>query len=488
MLISTLGIGIREGFARGVFNVDGEPTYTSPTRSVQSENSEGVGSRRFTSDRQSMDGSRGRASSESGSTAVELVSDATPASDDLLETILDSDRVPLAYWESPNGIRVAGLGCACATTQSSFDAIERRADNIFDRIHYDGPTLARPRMIGGRSFLASDPQSPWSAFPAGYFVLPRHLVVTDGSETYHTVTAPRDAVDDTRDELNLDQLAHRTQSLSVEWTSPEPSRDVWTASVEQLRSRIADGGIKKAVLAHSLALTLDRTPDARECIHRLRELNAGCFINLFQPQPDTTFLAATPERLVTLDGSSMNTAALAGSMRRGASEADDDRLSDALLSDGKESHEHALVVESIESDLSALGARVSIDARRVKRFRSVQHLYTPIHATHDEPPHVLRVVDQLHPTPAVGGIPRSEALRVIDQTESFDRGWYASPFGWFDANGNGSFAVGIRSGLLTGDGGHLFAGAGIVEESEPDEEWEEVQWKYRPMLDALNDS
>ena len=98
---------------------------------------------------------------------------------------------------------------------------------------------------------------------------------------------------------------------------------------------------------------------------------------------------------------------------------------------------------------------------------------------------VLSLVEALHPTPAVGGLPPDEALQTITETEAFERGWYASPVGWFDAEGNGTFAVAIRSAVGTDRRATLFAGNGLVADSDPDHEWDEVQLKYRPVLDAL---
>jgi len=98
---------------------------------------------------------------------------------------------------------------------------------------------------------------------------------------------------------------------------------------------------------------------------------------------------------------------------------------------------------------------------------------------------VLELVEALHPTPAVGGLPPDRALETIRETEPFDRGWYAAPVGWIDAAGNGTFAVGLRSAVATRRRATLFAGVGIVGDSDPDAEWDEVELKFRPILDEL---
>ena len=146
-----------------------------------------------------------------------------------------------------------------------------------------------------------------------------------------------------------------------------------------------------------------------------------------------------------------------------------------------------MVVETIRDQLGPVSGEVRVADRRVRKLATIQHLWTPIEADLTDDGHVLSIVEALHPTPAVGGLPPEKALRTILDTESFDRGWYASPVGWFDADGDGTFAVGLRSAVTSGTSATLFAGNGIVADSDPDEEYEEVQLKYRPILDELED-
>jgi menaquinone-specific isochorismate synthase len=151
----------------------------------------------------------------------------------------------------------------------------------------------------------------------------------------------------------------------------------------------------------------------------------------------------------------------------------------------KNVHEHDLVAETIRDQLAPFAASVAMGERQVRRLATVQHLWTPITAELDRNYHVLDLVEALHPTPAVGGLPPADALQTIRETEPFDRGWYAAPVGWIDAAGYGSFAVALRSAVASGRTVTLFAGVGIVADSDPDREWDEVQLKYRPILDEL---
>ena len=119
------------------------------------------------------------------------------------------------------------------------------------------------------------------------------------------------------------------------------------------------------------------------------------------------------------------------------------------------------------------------------KIRDIQHLYTPVEGHLKNGATILQLVKTLHPTPALGGVPRMKAMEVIRKYEPMNRGLYAAPIGWLDANGNGEFAVAIRSALLHQDKAYLYAGGGIVADSQPQSEYEETLVKFRPMIRAL---
>jgi menaquinone-specific isochorismate synthase len=223
---------------------------------------------------------------------------------------------------------------------------------------------------------------------------------------------------------------------------------------------------------------------------RLGERYPDCYRFLVEPVPGSgrlqaSLFGATPERLVSVRGRTVETDALAGTTGRGETSEEDEWLAAELADDSKNSHEHDLVADTIKQQLAPFAASVSAGPRRIRKLATVQHLWTPITATLDRAEHVLSLVEALHPTPAVGGLPPERALETIRETEPFDRGWYAAPIGWVDAAGYGTFAVALRSAVTRGDTATLFAGVGIVSDSDPDREWDEVQLKYRPILNEL---
>ena len=174
---------------------------------------------------------------------------------------------------------------------------------------------------------------------------------------------------------------------------------------------------------------------------------------------------------------------LAGTSARGESIDEDDELGGALIASAKERSEHDLVVRATREALSSLCRDLSVpDSPRLLRMAGIQHLQTPIEGSAAPGVDLLDALLAMHPTPAVGGSPREPALEAIARLEGMDRGWYAGPIGWMDMNGEGAFAVALRSALLRDREALLYAGAGIVAGSDPDRELAEAELKLSRCL------
>ncbi len=196
----------------------------------------------------------------------------------------------------------------------------------------------------------------------------------------------------------------------------------------------------------------------------------------------STFLGATPERLIRRKGPELATEALAGTSRVG-----DASSAAEMMNSPKEREEHELVVRQIVETLSPVCE--SLEHPRSPEVRVLPHLVhltTPIRGRLHRPVHVLELVERLHPTPAVGGVPTSGAVQFIRAEEPAERGWYASPIGWFDAKGDGEFAVGLRSGAIVDNRAYLYAGSGIVRDSDPASEYAETRLKLETLCAALH--
>jgi salicylate biosynthesis isochorismate synthase/menaquinone-specific isochorismate synthase len=201
---------------------------------------------------------------------------------------------------------------------------------------------------------------------------------------------------------------------------------------------------------------------------------------------DATFVAASPELLVRREGQRASTVALAGSARRSADPAVDDHLGEQLLRSDKDREENAIVARRIARALAPHSVWVTAAPEPVlARVENIQHLARPIRAQLAEPISALALAGLLHPTPAVGGEPRAAALALIPALEGMDRGWYAGPVGWTDATGDGEFCVALRCALLRGRIAHLYAGSGIVADSDPAAELAETEVKLEALLPVL---
>ncbi|WP_232702117.1 isochorismate synthase [Halobacterium wangiae] len=439
-------------------------------------------------------------SSLSGESTVRgpVVSRSARVADVSYRAFLASRDAPRIHWADPDGLELSGAGAAAAVTASGaerFDTVREWADRLFADSDHDGPEVARPRLLGGFAFFDDhEAGGAWAGFPAAQFVLPEVQLSSAGDETWLTVTRAGDDVDPSTVETDLDDAREAVESLpamkpggphpGVERTAPTPEKATWCEQVAAALDRIDSGDLRKVVLATALRADLAGPVEPRDLLERLRQRYSECFRFLVEPTDDAAFLGATPERLVTLREDTVETTALAGSVGRGNTPAEDARLAERLRESEKLRHEQRLVTDAIADGLDAFGD-VTVGERGVRRLSNIQHLETPIRADVDEMTHVLDVVEALHPTPAVNGLPPAAALATIRETETFDRGWYAAPVGWFDAAGDGTFGVGLRSAVAADRTVTLFAGNGIVADSDPEAEWEEVQLKYRPILDEL---
>jgi len=362
---------------------------------------------------------------------------------------------------------------------------------------------ARPRWIGGAAFApgAAD-RAPWAGFGDAWFVLPRWTYVHHAGRA-HLVLAvdARDAATPTRWH---DELARHHAAFTARGARPQPalveyhraSAGQWRDQVVAITDAIAGGACSKIVAARTCTIALAGAVRAGDLLAALDLRHAECVRVLVQPPGAGALIAATPERLVRLEGELVRCDALAGTWSLAApgdaagsaATVSDRTVAEAgreLLASAKDRREHDLVVQAVRGALADWAEVDAPEVPEVRVLRHVVHLLTPFRARLRAPRHVLELAGRLHPTPAVGGTPQAFAADWIAAREPAARGWYAAPVGWFDLAGNGELAVAIRSGVLAGNRAHLWAGAGIVAGSDPDRELAETEVKLRAMLGAL---
>ncbi|MEZ0241292.1 MAG: isochorismate synthase MenF [Chloroflexota bacterium] len=415
-----------------------------------------------------------------------------------------------ALWLQPaTGRSIVGIGRAWTVETGGSDRFDAATAAwravLGDAVGPVGPVRSRiggPTLLGGLGFAGTAPAAddPWASFGAASLVLPTFTVTAAGGVTGLTVAlAPgREAEPDPAEvEASWDAIMQLATTRDVDpATEPSdggtlrvagqcPDRAGWDRTVGLFAGAVGRGRIDKVVSARRVvfeaATDLDIESSLRHLARTAPESTTFAFV-----RDGTTFLGATPERLVRTDGRSFETVAIAGSAPRGGSPAEDAALATGLLASEKDREEHAVVVDTLRADLASVAASLHVaETPAILPLRHVQHLVTPITGTTRDEAGLLALAGRIHPTPAVGGAPRDVALAMIDEHEAFERGWYAGPIGWLGADGDGELMVALRCGLVAGREAVLFAGCGIVADSDPAREWAESRLKLRTMIAAL---
>ncbi len=275
------------------------------------------------------------------------------------------------------------------------------------------------------------------------------------------------------------------RGVGLEVLGSRPDRAAWDRLVGLFAGAVGRGRLDKVVLARRVDLRSGRLFDVPTALRRLARTAPESTVYAFA-RGGATFLGATPERLVRTERRAFETVAIAGTAPRSADPAEDARLGAGLLASEKDREEHAVVVGMLRASLAPIVEELRVGAEpALLRLRHVQHLVTPVAGTLRDEAGLLGLAGLLHPTPAVGGEPRALALELIAEHEGFDRGWYAGPVGWVGADGDGELAVALRCALVKGPTASLFAGCGIVADSDPEREWDESRTKLHAVASAL---
>ncbi|MCY0877464.1 MAG: isochorismate synthase [Firmicutes bacterium] len=346
-------------------------------------------------------------------------------------------------------------------------------------------------IVGGQAFHQA---SPWKEWPTVYLALPLIQIAQDAEkatirlalrvqpddtpEVYHRLLEPWWAV-------LFSSPSGATAMPQPDRITAVPSRGEWVGLVREAAYQIQQGRLEKVVLARSLNLTYHHRLPLPLVLDNLRHQNPDATVFAIK-RGDSLFLGASPELLVKVQDRRLETMSLAGSAARGVTPEDDSRLARAMLNDPKTQREHRVVKEHVTHALQSLAHAVTVPPQpTLKKLPSVQHLLTPIEAQLTSDADIWQAVAQLHPTPAVAGYPIPEAIRYLGRAEPFSRGWYAGSLGWTSLAGNGEWIVALRSGRVDPGQTTLYAGCGIMADSDPEAELIESDWKLNTMLSAL---
>ena len=390
-------------------------------------------------------------------------------------------------------VGVAGVGVAATITaprtggSADADCVAEALAGIAhdDPVNHPG---SGPVAIGALPFAPDEP---------GILVVPRIAVgrAEDGTRWVTTIAPP----DDQPSVAEVDEIIRRglgrqtgfARDAGLDLDDAGPGRyslraerpaTAWCEAVAEATARIRHGDAQKVVLARAVEITTDRPLAPSAVLDQLRRSYPAS--HLFSVEG---FLGATPELLVARAGDRVMAHPMAGTAPRSGDPSADARLAASLLASSNTRAEHRHTIDMVHDTLLPWCSYLDEEAEpSVVAMANVQHLGTRLEGRLSSPAaSVLELVAALHPTPAVGGTPRTEALALISELEQLDRGRYAGPVGWVDAAGNGTWAVGIRSAEIRGTTARLFAGVGVVADSDPASELAETRAKLQALLGAV---
>ena len=363
-----------------------------------------------------------------------------------------------------DGVGVAGQGCAGRVASTD-------ASDFLASIEHDTTTQSvgsGPILIGCVPFITSEPHS---------FLLPNVMISKDADgQAWLT------AVDGANVDLEARPNAPETSSSYT--VNPGVSVEKYLAAVTTARDAVRSGELTKAVIARDVVVESSNPIDLHALLLRLRASFGSSYRYSYEG-----FVGASPELLVAVNGAHVTSHPLAGTTRRTGDPTTDAALAAALLASAKNQIEHRVVVDMVHDTMLPWCSYLDEEPEAsIVAVANVQHLGTHLSGVLSQPaPSILDLVYALSPTPALGGHPRGDALKLIATHEGFDRGKYGGAVGWMDARGNGTWAVAIRCAELSADRrtARLFAGGGIVADSDPASELAETQAKLQAILAAI---
>jgi menaquinone-specific isochorismate synthase len=386
-----------------------------------------------------------------------------------LVDLLPDDRNPLSWVRGPDGL--VGWGEVARITTSGPDRFAE-ADawwlSFAERLDvHDEVGVPGTGPVAFASFTFSDDSA------GSVLVVPRVLVGRRDGVSWITEFSAGERPPDVR------AVSPVRPSGTLRFADGDLSAARYRSAVAAAVQRLQAGELDKAVLAHDLLALADAPFDPRFLLGGLAQRYPTCWSYAVD-----RLVGATPELLVRRADGEVSSRVLAGTIWPGRG----DDLSGQLLGSVKDRHEHRLAVESLADALRPLCTDLDVpETPSVLALPNVSHLASDVRGTLDPsaPARLLRLAAAVHPTAAVGGTPRDTAIALITELEGMDRGRYAGPVGWVDGNGDGELGIALRCAQLDGPVARLFAGCGIVADSDPDSEVREAAAKMVAVRDAL---
>ena len=342
------------------------------------------------------------------------------------------------------------------------------------------------KICGGFQFSTHKSGDEWREFSINHFVLPEVLVTMEQGQSFITYTVEADKFEIDTFLAIIDRLTQKDVQPSDEIGDIKRIDDIYKDEWRELVKDTIDilDENKKIVLARKRLIMFDKNINIPYILNRAMQGEHNSYLFVLESQ-DSVFFSQTPEQLMEVKDDVLSTKAVAGTIKRTHRDDIDKANIDAFLNDDKNLNEHHFVVKSILNDIKPYVEEITFNKKpQILTNDHLYHLYTKIEGRLLQNSYI-GLLDNLHPTPALGGYPKEEAISYIENNEFGTRGLYGAPVGYIDMYDNCEFIVAIRSMLIKKNQATLFAGCGIVQNSDADSEVEETAVKFNPMMKAL---
>jgi len=352
-----------------------------------------------------------------------------------------------------------------------------------------------PIIVSAVKFDGKRNSEKWIDFPPATFYIPEIILLRSEEESYcifnfifkdekQVETILKDFKEKLRHLINLNGKIDYLPALTTEDILNDSAEDKsnWNKLVDEAKDILKNNQSEKLVLSRQKIFSASNHPDWDFIFKKLEKKFPECYLFLNKSK-NSYFFGVSPEKFISVNNGKIEVEAVAGSAPRSRQQPEDMNYENGLLVSKKNLKEHKYVSEFIINVLKEYSTNIiSSDKPEIKKLDNIQHLITKVSAELKVKDKLIELIEALYPTPAVCGVPKNDAIEYIRQLEDYDRGLYSGLIGWLDFNGNCDFSVTIRSALAKGKEITAYAGAGIVEDSNPDEEFIETQLKLKPIL------
>jgi menaquinone-specific isochorismate synthase len=349
-------------------------------------------------------------------------------------------------------------------------------------------------FVGGTKFCSGKNADEWKDFADNDWFIPRFLLFKKGKDYWFIFNILVNKNYPTEDlitrflepiyKLNSKEILLPEDIARIKISIVERERQEWNNLISDALSKIDGSLFKKVVISRRIIADIKNSPLFNNVVQKLQKNYKNCTTFLYRSGNSVLF-GATPEQLLKLKGNELEFDALAGSGKRGDTEEEDNEIALNLLKDKKNTEEHNLVIKFIKDASSTYVKNFRQFDTGIKKYSNIQHIYTPIKAVLNSFEQIYNLVDEIFPTPAICGYPKGTSLKYIVENEKFDRGLFSGIIG-FISPGEMDLVIAIRSALLKVNNLYIYAGCGIVKDSDPISEFEETEIKMKPILSLFN--